>query len=262
MLKHTLRLPAYPVQKVRGLIFAYLGPLPAPMIPPWDVVAREDGTHALAVHPLLEANWLQVQETNLDPTHNTFLHQKMKAAVEGRLDSWKFRPIEEMDFEICDWGIVKRRQYGGEAPFREEGHPALFPNILRHSAPESNGIDLYWRTPVDDTHTQSFWLGFKPSPDGSVVEEAEDPPVTYVVMKDENGDFHMRSNPSQDTMAWETQGPLRDRSIEQLGASDKGVVMWRQLLKEQIEKVKRGEDPIGVIREPNKYRIISFSMLK
>jgi 5,5'-dehydrodivanillate O-demethylase len=72
----------------------------------------------------------------------------------------------------------------------------------------------------------------------------------------------MRSNPSQDTMAWETQGPLRDRSIEQLGASDKGVVMWRQLLKDQIEKVKRGEDPIGVIREPNKYSIISFSMQK
>ena len=59
-------------------------------------------------------------------------------------------------------------------------------------------------------------------------------------------------------MAWETQGPLRDRSLEHLGASDKGVVMWRQLLKEQIERVRRGEDPMGVIRDPNRYRIIEF----
>src|SRR5437773_5203641 len=35
LLKHTLRHPAYPVIKVRGLVFAYLGPAPAPIPPPW-----------------------------------------------------------------------------------------------------------------------------------------------------------------------------------------------------------------------------------
>src|SRR5439155_24648060 len=47
MLRHGVRQPAYPVQKVHGLLFAYLGPLPAPFIPPWDVVAREDGVREL-----------------------------------------------------------------------------------------------------------------------------------------------------------------------------------------------------------------------
>jgi len=259
MLKHAIRLPAYPVEKVRGLLFAYLGPLPAPVIPPWDVFAREDGTHQIEIHPVLNCNWLQMQETNLDPTHNTYLHNKT-AYVLGLRSDWKFRPIS-LDFEVIEWGVMKRRTFGGDAGYKEEGHPAIFPNVLRHSS-GSGPIDLHFRVPIDDTHTRTFWLGFDPSPDGSVVEEADDPPYEYIELKDEEGYFHMRSFSSQDSMAWETQGPVRDRSVEHLATGDKGVALWRQLLKENIEKVKRGEDPMGVIRDPHKYQIISFSASK
>ena len=54
----------------------------------------------------------------------------------------------------------------------------------------------------------------------------------------------------QDHMAWETQGPIADRTVEQLGSSDRGVVMYRRLLKENIERVQSGLDPIGVMRDP------------
>lgn len=159
---------------------------------------------------------------------------------------------------MFEWGLIKPLEYTGEDAFNEEGgQPAVFPNILRHSA-GGGAINLYWRTPLDDTHTQSFWLGFTPSPNGEIVEEDEDPPFTYIVLKDDEGYFHLKSFPSQDSMAWETQGPLRDRSLEHLGASDAGVVMWRQLLRENIERVRRGEDPMGVIRNPDLYRIIEF----
>jgi 5,5'-dehydrodivanillate O-demethylase len=52
-------------------------------------------------------------------------------------------------------------------------------------------------------------------------------------------------------MAWETQGPISDRTRERLATSDKGVVLLRQVLREQIERVQRGEDPIGVVRDPD-----------
>src|SRR3989441_10369316 len=39
--KHT----AYPVQTYAGLYWAYMGPAPAPVIPPYDVWMRRDGTH-------------------------------------------------------------------------------------------------------------------------------------------------------------------------------------------------------------------------
>jgi len=259
LLKHTLHHPAYPVIKVRGLLFAYMGPLPAPVLPPWDVIVREDGNHVIGVHGVLNCNWVQMFETNVDPTHNTFLHGKWGYLL-GMRDNWKFRPID-LEFERFEWGIMKRREFGGEDGYKEEGHPILMPNILRHSSGHGP-IDLQWRTPIDDTHTQSFTLDFLPSADGSIVESSEDPPWVLEELKDEEGYFHMHSFPSQDSMAWETQSPIRDRAIERLGHSDKGVVMLRQLLKEQIDRVKRGEDPLGVIREPNKYQIIAFSASK
>lgn len=49
---------------------------------------------------------------------------------------------------------------------------------------------------------------------------------------------------------WYVQGPIADRSLEKLGESDKGVVLFRKLLKEQMEKVQRAEDPINVFRDP------------
>jgi 5,5'-dehydrodivanillate O-demethylase oxygenase subunit len=258
MMKYGMRQRSYPVERRRGLLFAYLGPLPAPLLPNWDVIARNDGTHKIEIHPLLEANWVQVQETNIDPTHNTYLHYKWNHRL-GLSPEWQFRPIE-LNFEINEWGIVKRRNFGGEGGYREEGHPAIFPNILRHSSGRGP-IDLFWRVPTDDTHTQIFWLGFYPSADGSI-QAVDDPPVEYIELKNERGFFHMSSFSSQDAMAWETQGPVRDRSREHLGVSDKGVIMFRQLLKQQIDLVREGGDPMALVRDPEQNQLISFSASK
>lgn len=51
---------------------------------------------------------------------------------------------------------------------------------------------------------------------------------------------------------WETQGVIPDRTKERLGTSDRGLLLLRQAMFENIEKVKRGEDPLGVIRDPNR----------
>jgi 5,5'-dehydrodivanillate O-demethylase len=57
-------------------------------------------------------------------------------------------------------------------------------------------------------------------------------------------------------MAFETQGPVLDRSEEHLGASDRGIVLYRQMLRQQIEVAQAGGDPLGVIRDPAKNRLI------
>ena len=48
-------------------------------------------------------------------------------------------------------------------------------------------------------------------------------------------------------MAWETQGPITDRTQEHLGAADRGIVILRKLLREQIEIVRKGGEPMGVV---------------
>ena len=82
----------------------------------------------------------------------------------------------------------------------------------------------------------------------------EDAPIEYVRTKNEDGEFHMESFASQDHMAWETQGPIADRANEHLGEGDRGVIMYRKLLREQILAVQEGRDPVGVNRDPNKGR--------
>lgn len=55
---------------------------------------------------------------------------------------------------------------------------------------------------------------------------------------------------AQDHMAWETQGPISDRTDERLGTADGGIVMLREMVLREIERVQRGQDPKGVIRDP------------
>lgn len=54
---------------------------------------------------------------------------------------------------------------------------------------------------------------------------------------------------AQDSMAWETQGPITDRTKEHLGHADKGIVLLRRMLREQIEIVKKGAEPINLFRD-------------
>ena len=37
--KDKIKMRAYPVEQKAGLLFAYLGPAPAPLVPNWDVYA-------------------------------------------------------------------------------------------------------------------------------------------------------------------------------------------------------------------------------
>src|SRR6478752_4648620 len=45
--KGRLRQPSYKVQELGGMLFVYMGPEPAPLLPRYDVLAREDGRRAM-----------------------------------------------------------------------------------------------------------------------------------------------------------------------------------------------------------------------
>jgi 5,5'-dehydrodivanillate O-demethylase len=44
--KDRIRVAGYPVEELGGLIWAYLGPSPAPLLPRWDLLVRTDGRRA------------------------------------------------------------------------------------------------------------------------------------------------------------------------------------------------------------------------
>lgn len=254
---------SYPVQTLAGLIFIYMGPDPenAPLLPRWDVLVRTDGKRRIQIRPPVRCNWLQVQENTVDITHTYYLHGHMNHVHGLGLNGaeYFYRPITRYKWDVCEWGIEKVLEYGGDSPEVEIRPPLIFPNILR--IPSGPVDAIHWRVPVDDKHTRIVWLGFLPSKNGSV-EMAEDdsPPFDYV--EDgftENGEYDLLTFNSHDQMAWETQGKIFDRSREILGASDRGIAMFRRMLEEQIALVERGASPtVAVVRDPEKNRSISF----
>jgi 5,5'-dehydrodivanillate O-demethylase len=254
--REKIRHPAYPVEKLAGLLFAYMGPPDKkPLLPKWDLLVRRDGIKQIDVCEVLRCNWLQAMENSVDPTHTYYLHSHT-LKLRGSKDyvPFHYQQLNKIEFELvveANWaGIQKQRIFAGDNVPLEAPHPLIFPNIL--FVPVRTGYAMHFRTPIDDANTQVFQFRFTPTKGGANAEQPEDPPMEFVATKNDNGEFHLNHFASQDHMAWETQGPIADRTDEHLGEADRGVIMFRKLLHEQIGAVQQGQDPIGVNFDPAK----------
>ncbi len=258
-LKESIRQPAYPVERLGGLLFGYLGPRPAPALPRWDVLAWEHGQRWVQRHSVIQCNWLQCMENSVDPSHLYWLHG-VTAHLAKAVDHYE----ERHDFTIFDHGIMKRRTSAGGEGERVDQHPLLFPNILRHvlKSRDSGKLvhNLQIRVPLDDTHTQVFMVLFAPGQGARTPPDA-DTPFEFVAMRDAEGAYRLDLVLAQDVMAWETQGPVADRSTEHLGAADKGVHIFRKLVAEQIEIVRQGGVPLGVSADGGEGGIIELEVI-
>ncbi len=250
--KDRVRLKAYPVEELGGIVFGYMGPPERQtLLPRWDSLVREDGTREVNIRATLNCNWLQPTENIMDSTHIYFLHQYYQENAQGQKIGVDFMPVPMVryGFQVFEWGILKSVFFGEEKPQRQYARPFIFPTILRM------GDEIQWRGPVDDTNTATIGINFKPSRDGKKVEQPE-VPVVFIHHKNEKGEYMVESTYGQDAMAWETAGPLYDRTQERLAASDQGVALFRKMLREQIKVVQDGGDPIGLVRDPEKNKMI------
>ena len=272
--KDKIHALTYPVQQLAGLLFAYLGPQPAPLLPRWDVYTM-DGMIRDIGFAVLPCNWLQCQENSLDPVHVEWLHNVWADYVleqTGRADA--MRPQKrhvKIGFDVFEYGIIKRRVVEGgseeDTPWTD-GHPIVFPNMLRQGGsgfyedgaagrgPSGlSGPAFQIRVPIDDTHTGHWWVESFVKKDGDPERAPEDIPyfTVPVVDVDENGlprwDL-LESNSAQDVAAWITQGDIANRSLENLGRSDKGIILFRRMLEQNIRSVEDGGDPINTFRDP------------
>lgn len=260
--KDKVSIVSYKAESAFGLIFAYMGPDPAPMIPRWDLFAM-DGVVRDVGHALIPCNWLQIMENSLDPIHLEWLHQyfadfvaQQKENPEGRRSR---TPHEKIGFDEFQYGIIKRRVVEGGSEDDEDwqsGHPMVFPNILRQGGKRSGitWLGLQIRVPVDDNTTAHWWYACYPA------EGQEQAPenipffkVPVATLDDEGQPLWdvLDNNSGQDIAAWTTQGAVADRSTETLGRSDKGIIMYRRMLEENMDAVAEGRDPQCTFRDPD-----------
>jgi 5,5'-dehydrodivanillate O-demethylase len=287
--KDKVRIAGYSVQKLAGLLFAYLGPAPAPLLPRWDVLVREDGRRWGVIESLIDCNWFQAMENSVDPAHLYWLHGSLGTGRSPR-GGERYASLglpeefeEEHDFIRFRYGIQKKRVVPGKTPGSPplaEEHPLVFPASLRlvvavgniakqgyaaaeNITPEEAKLgyvhSMQFRTPVDDAHTMHYNVFFLPS-DVVRTPADSDPPYEVCPFKNPDGSYNLDFVTAQDTLAWEAQGAITDRSKEHLGTSDRGLIVLRKLLEEQIEIVRSGGDPIGVIRDPQENDTIDLGV--
>jgi 5,5'-dehydrodivanillate O-demethylase len=248
----------YPVQELAGMIWAYLGPLPAPLLPRFEGLIAERAIRTIAI-TRVRCNWMQIMENSVDPIHTEWLHGKLFEFVNeqnGRKTAMSRHHLK-IGFDEFSYGLIKRRRLVGQTEQDGDwrvGHPLVFPNMLAVSSAERSWtyFFLQYRVPIDDVTTEHYWYNAFTFPADYEIPEHLLATATYydAPARDGSGEYPLHQVHAQDCMAWETQGPIAERDRESLGTTDAGVILFRRLLARELAKVERGEDPIGVIRDP------------
>ena len=279
--KDRIKHVAYPVQYLGGLVYAYLGPAPAPLLPRFDFLTRP-GLRLARVIGFSNSNWLQLAENGCDPLHVTFAHAMSWSGVASA-------PVH-MSFDETDWGLIYRsgRPIDKREHFAYREQHWLMPGVTlasegygRMTANDFASLQLAhalmprgarYNVPLDDTHTMILRLVW--NPEGSQAEydrekilktpdwqpDPVEPYREYRRMEDKPvlGYDWPKMVSAQDATIQDSMGPIADREGEHLTPSDGGVVIVRKMLRDAMAAVKEGRDPKGVLRDPAQNRDIEI----
>lgn len=261
-----VRQKSYRVVEAGGLILAYLGKDPAPLLPQYDFLVGE-GDRDGEVLGVSKASWIRWAEQDMDPNHVAFLHSDVGGMSDVRTVPSKIAFVE------TPHGFIHQAWRPGVEPgttlYREHHH--LFPligvtgagqrRIEGGSGPTAVGI--LWVTPVDDEQSLIFYYVYKPAAntgriiknpasykgDGRLAPIAVAPFVEYQNRGAIALGYTMPASViAQDSVLIENLGPISGN--ENLVGGDEGVTKLRRRYLKDIEAVKSGADPTGVFRVP------------
>jgi 5,5'-dehydrodivanillate O-demethylase len=252
-LKQHIHIAAYPVRAKGGLLWAYLGPEPAPLLPDWEQFSWKNGFVQIVLADV-PCNWLQCQENSIDPVHFEWAHDNYTIRAKGTGAAYAPTHLK-IGFEEFEHGFLYKRvrENSDESdPLWTVGRVCLLPNAF------FLGEHFEWRVPVDDENTLSVVWSFIRVPKECEPYEQKTIPSWTAPVRDGAGRWITSHVINQDIAAWVGQGRIADRTKENLGASDRGIMMLRRQLFADIEAVAAGKDPKGVIRDPEKNRRIEL----
>lgn len=245
-IKANIATTAYPVQIKAGLVWAYLGPQPAPLVPDWELFSRPNGFVQIVLAEV-PCNWFQCQENSIDPVHFEWMHENWGNRLRHGAQA-SYGPTHlKLAFEEFEYGLVYKRvreDTDENHPFWTIGRTALWPNCF------FLGEHFEWRVPMDDENTLSVMWKFTHVPKDREPYVQTSIPTWTGPVKDAAGNWITSHVMNQDFLAWVGQGRIADRTRERLGASDQGIVMMRRRFFEELARLGEGGDPKGVMRDP------------
>ncbi len=255
--KDKIAIKAYPVEAKAGLIWAYLGPQPAPLVPNWEPFTWGNGFVQI-VFSEVPCNWFQCQENSIDPVHFEWMHANWRVRLRG--DTGPYAPTHvKIGFDEFEHGFVYRRireDTDEKHPLWTVGRVCLWPNAL------FTGEHFEWRVPIDDETTLSVgWFYNRVPKDREPYVQERIPYWTGPITDPETGRWITSHVMNQDFVAWVGQGAVTDRAAEHLGHSDRGIIMMRKRFFDDLEAIARGEDPKAVVRDAGSNQCIELPIV-
>ncbi len=278
----NIRQKSYPVVEKNGILFAWLGEGEPSVFPELDCFQAPDA-YTFAFKGLIECNWLQALEVGIDPAHASFLHRFFEDEEITEAYGKQFRGasagtaipmtriLREYDRPVIN---VERTEYGLRIIAlreldAERTHVRVTNQVFPHAfvIPMSTEMTItQWHVPVDDE--TCYWYAIFTSYGKPVDKEKMTAQRLelyelpgYVSRKNKSNDYgfdpHEQKHSTytgmgadinvHDQWAVESMGRIQDRTREHLGQSDKAIIQYRKILREQIEKVRGGGEPMMVL---------------
>ena len=260
--KNKVAQAAYPGREFGGLVFAFMGPPDKePLLPRFDVL-EQPGWELFAYRNMsrgvvAECNWLQIQENAMDPVHTAFLH----STISSRQFTDIYATLPQLDFEETEHGMKYIRTANlpsGRTFVRVQ--EAFTPNMrsvadnLTPDRPHSERATLIgWWVPVDDTHTIGFHIeSYDPKDKEKVTTFSRAKEGRTAGTQEKHRDYADTQRNPDDKEAQISQRPIAVHALERLGTTDRGVIMFRKLLRRALQDMSERRDPQNVFRDPEK----------
>ena len=254
--KARVHITAYPVQAKGGMLWAYMGPQPAPLLPDWEAFSWDNGFTQVVLSEV-PCNWFQCQENSIDPVHFEWMHENW--GNRQRTGEVRFGATHlKLDFKEFEFGFTYHRVKQDTSEDDQAwtvGRVCLWPNGF------FLGEHFEWRVPIDDENTLSVTWKYTRVPRESEPYVQTSIPTWWGPVKDEHGRWIDTHVMNQDFLAWVGQGRIADRSREQLSASDRGIVAMRRRFFEEMDTVAQGGEPKAVLRDPARNLRLSLPMV-
>ncbi|WAH35687.1 Rieske 2Fe-2S domain-containing protein [Alicyclobacillus dauci] len=268
--KHKVKAVTYPCVERGGLVWTYMGTRETPPpLPDIEVNQLPDGEYT--INPtMLECNWLQAVEGEIDTSHSGFLHFGSITPEDTQEGTYLYYTVKDRaprySVVDTDYGVM----YGAYRPAKPGWTywriaQFMFPFFTQ--SPEgilgNHVITNAW-VPMDDTHTMSYiiirkvssesgWPGRHPI-QGTAANYPTVQTPTLPNTTDWFGRFRSAVNasndygldrdrqrsgldysgipylPAQDRAVQESMGPIYDRTQEHLAISDAMVIRVRRRL--------------------------------
>jgi 5,5'-dehydrodivanillate O-demethylase oxygenase subunit len=245
--KEKIKITSYPVRAHAGMIWAYMGKAPAPELPNWEPFTWQH-CFTQIVSTVVPCNWLQCQENSIDPVHFEWMHHNWSANMRGEGPEGYGPKHVKVAFDESDYGYIYRRvreDTDEEHEMWAVGRMFLWPNCF------FLGDHFEWRVPIDNENTLSItWATIRVPPNMEPYEQGDIPHWNGPLVDEKTGRWIATHVMNQDFIAWVGQGTVADRTKENLGPSDKGIALIRRRLMQDMDRVAKGEDPKGLIRDP------------